>query len=61
MAFKCPTCKDDVKQKIMDRKNKVQKVPENEIRAVACQIKDLLDNHLMVIASAITLANTREQ
>ena len=64
LAFKCPVRKELVKQKITELKRKKQeKIPETELRnAVAKQIQDDLPaNYLTIIASAITLANIREQ
>ena len=64
MAFKCPVRKELVKKKISELKQKKQdKIPESDVRAaVAKQIQeDLPAYYLTIIASAITLANIREQ
>ena len=63
LAFKCPIRKDIVKKKLNERKGKTQRVPEPDLRkAIESQIReDLPDNYLTVIASAVTLADMREQ
>ena len=64
MAFKCPVRTELVKKKIQELKQKKrEKIPETEVRAaVAKQIQeDLPANYSTIIASAITLANIREQ
>ena len=64
LAFKCPVRKELVKKRLSELKQKKQdKIPETEVRAaIAKQIQDDLPaNYLTIIASAITLANIREQ
>ena len=64
LAFRCPVRKEMVKQKITElKKKKQEKIPETELRnVISKQIQeDLPANYLTVIASAITLANIREQ
>ena len=64
LAFKCPVRKELVKKKIGELKQKKQeKIPEVAIRdAVVKQMQeDLPPNYLTIIASAITMANIREQ
>ena len=64
LAFKCPIRKEVVKQKIGELKQRKQeKIPEATLRnAVAKQMQeDLPPNYLTIIASAITMANIREQ
>ena len=63
MAYKCPKRKEVVKQKIKEKKEKTLKIPEGDIRrAVERQIReDLPENYLVVVASAVTLAEIREK
>ena len=63
LAYKCPKRKEAVKQKIKEKKEKVQKIPESDLRrAVEGQVReDLPDNYLAVVASAMVLADIREK
>ena len=64
LAFTCPVQKELVKKKIGELwQKKQEKIPEVTLRnAVAKQMQeDLPPNHLTIIASAITMANIREQ
>ena len=65
MAFKCPKRKERVKKKLVEIKQtklEREKVSEPEIRAAVVKQmqEDLPKNYLTVIASAITLANIKE-
>ena len=63
LAYKCPKRKEAVKQKFKEKKEKVQKIPESDLRrAVEGQVReDLPDNYLAVVASAMVLADIREK
>ena len=63
LAYKCPKRKEVVKQKIKEKKEKAQKIPESDLRrAVEGQVReDLPDNYLAVVASAMVLADIREK
>ena len=63
MAYKCPKRKEVIKQKVKEKKEKDQKIPEGDIRkAVERQIReDLPENYLIIVASAIALAEIREK
>ena len=63
MAYKCPKRKEVIKQKVKEKKEKVQKIPERGIQiAVERQIReDLPENYLIIMASAIGLAESREK
>ena len=63
LAYKCPKRKEVIKQKVKEKKEKVQKIPEGDIqRAVERQIReDLPENYLITVASAIALAEIREK
>ena len=64
LAFKCPVRKESVKKKLGELKQRKQeKIPEATLRnVVAKQMQeDLPPNYLTVIASAIMIANIREQ
>ena len=63
LAYKCPKRKEVIKQKVKEKKEKDQKIPEGHIRnAVERQIREgLPENYLIIVASAIALAEIREK
>ena len=63
LAYKCPKRKEVIKQKVKEKKEKDQKIPEGDVRkAVERQIReDLPENYLVIVSSAIALAEIREK